>query len=371
MKRLFLLLTVTSALVLHLASAPAAQEAPAAAPAAPAPATEDAPAAAAPAPAAEAAPAGAPAPLDDEKTQLLQQAGQKVRALMQEEKFADAARVLSETAGKLGEHPAGDQLRYDACRLMLHGYRTTGQGQKELQGAIATFLKGAAKERIEQAYIAAASLYADGQSYELVRATLNEYLKKFPPPTAEEIKQFETELKAARPDAAGRIAHPRIMGRQAAEQILKRISVVGEAPPPFELTTLDDKKIAPKDFKGKVLMLDFWATWCGPCREELPRLKELYAKHHAEGFEIVGLSADRDKETLAEFIKKEEVPWPQVFLGEENGLTLGDAYHVYGIPALFLVGRDGKLRLRDARGTVFEAELERLLKEKPPAAAAE
>ena len=69
---------------------------------------------------------------------------------------------------------------------------------------------------------------------------------------------------------------------------------------------------SPELYRGKVLLLDFWATWCGPCLEEMPNLRRLYAKHHDQGFAIVGISLDSDREALKQFLQQEGITWPQI-----------------------------------------------------------
>lgn len=119
--------------------------------------------------------------------------------------------------------------------------------------------------------------------------------------------------------------------------------------------------------------MDFWATSCPPCIAELPHLKALYEKHKDEGFEMLGLSLDTDEDKLAAFVAAEGMSWKQVYLGE-GLLQFANLYKFDGvIPSVFLLDRQGLVRLRDVRGPRLEAEVVRLLKEgnatEPPAAA--
>lgn len=150
--------------------------------------------------------------------------------------------------------------------------------------------------------------------------------------------------------------------KEQAEGLLRKLNLVGK---PFELqfTDVNGKAVAMKDYAGKVVLIDFWATWCGPCRAALPELKETYAKYHPKGFEIIGISFDKDKDALTKFIADEKMTWPQYFdgLGWEN--KLGGKYGIQGIPTMWVVDKKGVLRdLNGERG--LAAKLEKLLAEK-------
>ncbi|RYG65352.1 TlpA family protein disulfide reductase, partial [bacterium] len=104
--------------------------------------------------------------------------------------------------------------------------------------------------------------------------------------------------------------------------------VVGSEPYALNGSTLDGKKLDLADYKGKVLVIDFWATWCGPCVAEIPKVKETYSKYHGEGLEILGVSLDRDKTKLTDYIKAKEMPWAQVY--DRDLEKEGNANH-YGV----------------------------------------
>ena len=128
-------------------------------------------------------------------------------------------------------------------------------------------------------------------------------------------------------------------------------------------TFIDDTEYKAEDYAGKTVLIDFWATWCGPCRGEIPNVKKLYAYYHEKGFEIIGISSDRDVETLKKFIEKEEMPWKQMMRDKAlvaDGQTMGSYYGVTGIPTMILIGPDGKVITINARGQALEKALAEL-----------
>ncbi len=118
---------------------------------------------------------------------------------------------------------------------------------------------------------------------------------------------------------------------------------VGTLPFAFTATTLKGETVSPAKYKGKVLILDFWATWCGPCVASMPELRGVYTKYHPKGLEVVGISLDEDKSALTSFIKTNKVVWPQVFDGKGWEARVPGVYGVRAIPFFLIVGKDGKI----------------------------
>jgi thiol-disulfide isomerase/thioredoxin len=133
----------------------------------------------------------------------------------------------------------------------------------------------------------------------------------------------------------------------------KRLTLVGQ-PMQLKGTTLDGKAVDLAELKGKVVLVDFWASWCVRCKAELPNIKKLYDKYHADGFEVIGVSIHDSEKDAAKFLAKEKLPWPSIF---KEGSDLADDYGVFAIPLAVLVGRDGQVISTSAHG----AELQRLL----------
>jgi thiol-disulfide isomerase/thioredoxin len=119
----------------------------------------------------------------------------------------------------------------------------------------------------------------------------------------------------------------------------------------FSEKDLSGNPISVANYKGKVVLVDFWATWCGPCRGELPNVIATYKKYHDQGFEIIGVSLDSDRDKLDAFLKQQDgMTWPEFFDGQGWKNKLAVKYGVESIPFSVLVGPDGKILGRELRG---------------------
>jgi thiol-disulfide isomerase/thioredoxin len=119
--------------------------------------------------------------------------------------------------------------------------------------------------------------------------------------------------------------------------------------PDIHFTALDGRGVDLAKLKGKVVLLDFWATWCGPCVAGMPELREVYKKFHDQGFEVVAISLDTDRAALERFVKEKDLPWPQYFDGKAWDNAIAAKYAIHAVPTLWLVGRDGKVVDQAAR----------------------
>ena len=116
---------------------------------------------------------------------------------------------------------------------------------------------------------------------------------------------------------------------------------VGTLAPDFNLTDLNGNTVTLKQFRGKVVFLDFWAPWCDPCREELPALDALYKKYHNDGLEVIGIDIDASEKLVAEFLQK--IPVAFTVLIDKKGI-IRRAYSFRMLPTAFIIGRDGVIR---------------------------
>lgn len=131
---------------------------------------------------------------------------------------------------------------------------------------------------------------------------------------------------------------------------------------PLVGVTLDGRPLDMAKFSGKVVLVDFWATWCGPCRAEIPNIKANWDKYHNAGFDVIAISVDRDLKALAAFTAQEQPPWTVVAdKHPRNKASMGDKYGIRGIPAFVLIGQDGKVTAVNCRGAALGKQLEKLL----------
>ena len=151
--------------------------------------------------------------------------------------------------------------------------------------------------------------------------------------------------------------------REMAKGMLKKLDAVGK-PVTLKFTAVDGREVDVEKLKGKVVLIDFWATWCGPCVAELPNVKKTYEKLHPKGFEIVGISFDQKKDALTAFVEKEKMAWPQYFDGKGWQNKYGEEFGINAIPAMWLLDKKGILRDQNARGKL-EEKVEKLLAEQP------
>ncbi len=199
------------------------------------------------------------------------------------------------------------------------------------------------------------------------RAVLDEYARRFPDEeklAGYEQRYYERLQRESVEAAAAHLQRMRESSNDAVRAVaesLSRIEIGREIEMRF--TALDGREVDVARMRGKVVLVDFWATWCGPCIQELPNVKAVYERYHAQGFEIIGISLDteRDRQKLIDFCRENDLPWPQHFdgLGWKN--QFAQEFSIKGIPAMLLIDRDGRIASSNARGSKLESEVKRLL----------
>ncbi|HEV3121637.1 MAG TPA: TlpA disulfide reductase family protein [Isosphaeraceae bacterium] len=149
--------------------------------------------------------------------------------------------------------------------------------------------------------------------------------------------------------------------RQKVRDDLARLDRIGKPAPALAVKDIGGQPLRLDQFKGKYVLVDFWATWCAPCVAELPNLQAVYSKYHPAGFDVVGVSLDESPDALTDFAKSRKIPWRQVH-NSTSGADLVEAFGVTTIPATFLVDPEGTIVRLELRGPALEQTVSKLLK---------
>jgi thiol-disulfide isomerase/thioredoxin len=169
----------------------------------------------------------------------------------------------------------------------------------------------------------------------------------------------ETQKRVLAEITESKVASEETVAR--AKGLLKAVGSLGR---PLELSyeAIDGRKVEVQKLKGKVILVDFWATWCGPCMAALPEVVDIYNKYHDKGFEIVGISLDKSEQALKGVLARYKMEWPQYFDGKGWGNKFAIEYNVSAVPTMWLVDKTGKLRTMQAREDL-EKQVQDLLAE--------
>lgn len=154
------------------------------------------------------------------------------------------------------------------------------------------------------------------------------------------------------------------LGKQVKMYLSQKDFSIGDAYEDVKLTSPEGKEIALSDYIGKheVVLIDFWASWCGPCRKEMPHLIEAYEMYKSKGFEIVGVSLDQDENSWKNYIKSQNAIWPQMSDLKGWKSLAAQIYGVRSIPLTLLVDKNGVIIAKNLRGEELKQELGKLLK---------
>ena len=146
-------------------------------------------------------------------------------------------------------------------------------------------------------------------------------------------------------------------------EALKFSQKLAKEPLDLKFEAVDGTTVDLAKLRGKVVLLDFWATWCGPCRMEIPNVVATYNGLHSQGFEIVGISLDQSKEQMVKFTKAAGMTWPEYFDGKSWGNDISTRYGITAIPTAWLLDKKGMVRSTEARGGNLGEQVKKLLAE--------
>jgi thiol-disulfide isomerase/thioredoxin len=130
--------------------------------------------------------------------------------------------------------------------------------------------------------------------------------------------------------------------RSRAKGIARRLEMVGK-PLKIKFKSIDGREVDLAAMKGKVVLIDFWASWCAPCVAEAPRIREAYEKLHSKGFEVIGINMDEDKAAFEDVVKSKKLEWPHYFDGNGRQNYFAQQFGITLLPAMWLVDKKGKL----------------------------
>jgi peroxiredoxin len=261
--------------------------------------------------------------------------------------LAIALLLLSGLPGSAAEQSAAAELKALITKVQLklkEGKKT----EKEFADEVKAFDDLLANHKAEKTDDVANILY--------MKAML--YLQVFN--DSEKSKELLSQLKRDFPES-GQVA---ALKKQEEAEKMRASLVEGGKFPDFDEKDLKGQPLSIAKYKGKVVLIDFWATWCGPCVRELPNVLSTYEKHHKDGFEIIGISLDREEARLTSFMKEKNMPWQQFFDGGYWNNKLAVRYGVNSIPATYLLDGEGKIIAKDLRGGDLDAAVAKALAKK-------
>jgi len=154
--------------------------------------------------------------------------------------------------------------------------------------------------------------------------------------------------------------HPPDMARYSESNVPEGLGI-GEKFPNFAESDVDGSPVAVLAYRGHVTLIDFWATWCPPCRGEVPNVVATYQRFHPQGFDIIGVSLDQDKESLTSFTRSQNMPWQEYFDGRGWQNKVSTRYGINSIPMNYLLDRHGIIIAKNLRGGMLGAAVQKAI----------
>ena len=214
---------------------------------------------------------------------------------------------------------------------------------------------------------------AKPETYAAFHKAAADFLAKFSDhPLASQMQSLQLRVLTTDPTPEGAEALKKLAAStdpkiaEAANSIVTHRQVLADMkskPVDLKFTAADGQPVDLVNLRGKVVLVDFWASWCGPCMAEMPNVVATYQKLHGKGFEILGVSLDQDKASMEGALRKQGMTWTQYFDGAGWKNKISSGFGINSIPAAWLIDKKGMLRQTDLRGEALAAGVEKLLAE--------
>jgi thiol-disulfide isomerase/thioredoxin len=149
-------------------------------------------------------------------------------------------------------------------------------------------------------------------------------------------------------------------GDGAAKAHLLKAQMIGQ-PLELQFTALDGSSVDLLALRGKIVLVDFWASWCPDCIREMPEVRRIYQKYKDRGLAVVGISLDKDAQALSSYLARKLIPWPQYFDGGGWENEIATKFDVRAIPEMWLINQRGELVSTDVSAAQLDQSVERLL----------
>ncbi len=245
-------------------------------------------------------------------------------------------------------------VNYRSYQLIIGLSQTVYKATKDIPekyGEIAGQLYGVASDDDRARFRFLAQEYADRNSVLAVISRLRDKTDKGL------IDQTLATLKKTNPTYPPLLKY--IKDKEEARAAAEKVKL-GKVAPHFSYPTPEGVMVSPEDYKGKIVVIDFWASWCGPCRNEIPHLKEVYEKYRSKGIEMLSVSIDKKEADWHKALTEENMAWAQVLAPNAGKQTMKD-YQFSGIPFIIILDKEGKIVAKQLRGKKIDEKLDELL----------